>query len=395
MNIIISLIGAGRKEENNKSGGYIRTKYKFNDGFEFETAVFGSALYHYLQNKINIDRWYILGTEKSAWSELLFALPKESYNLLVELWFKIKDTEVEGISYELLKEWESALSQEIKNINLTLINPLDYKAFVNFLIEALPDDEDLNIILDITHGYRFMPLILSFALMYIKNFKKINSIKLYYGALDMKKEEYAPVLEIDFINELFKLATSYELYKNSGYFVEILNNLGIENTENIYFQIELNHRPMKKLKEIIKGLKEIKEEHKKICANNIINDLSPIVHKEYLEERMIERAKYFFEKKQYLKSLTLLYEALCNAILIKSGIKDVNKVTNRRQKVKEVLTKVLNKEQIEIFEDLDKTRNGAVHGNIKEAQLYIENFDRFSELFRKSIELFEEIYKSK
>lgn len=392
MNIIISLIGVGRKVDNkDKYEGYVRTKYKFKDGFEFETAVFGSALYHYLQNKTKIDRWYILGSEKSAWSELLFALPQNLHNSLEEIWCSVKDAEIDGINHDLLKEWENILSQTIKGLNLILINPLDYRAFVNFLIEKLPDNEDINIILDITHGYRFMPLILSFGLMYVKNFKKINSIKLYYGALDMKQEEYAPVLEIDFINELFQLATSFELYKNSGYFVEILNNLGIENTENIYFQIELNHRPMKRLKEIIKKLQEIGENHRKICAQNLIEEFKPIIYKEYLEERMRERAKYFFEKKQYLKSLILLYEALCIVILKKSGIKEIDKIKNRRQKVKEVLNKVLNKEQIEIFEALDETRNGAVHGNIKEAQLYIENFDKFSELFQKSIKLFEEI----
>jgi len=193
-NILLSLIGIG-KGQNGK--GYIKTKYKFENGQIYETAFFGSALYRYISTEKNIDKWFIFGTNKSSWSEIIDTV-EENQDILEELYIKVRDEEKNGISENTLKEWQEKLSKFIPGIELILTDPLDYKFYVEFLIKNLPDD-DLFMILDITYGYRFMPFILSFSLMYIKNFKKIADLDIYYGAFEMKKE-VTPVIKIDFIN---------------------------------------------------------------------------------------------------------------------------------------------------------------------------------------------------
>lgn len=159
--------------------------------------------------------------------------------------------------------------------------------------------------------------------------------------------------------------------------------------------IEMNWRPRKELEEVIKSLRNIEEEYKKICAESLIKDLTPLYSEEYLEDRMTKRAEFFFEKKQYLKSLILLYEALTIIILKKAGYRDLTKVENRRQKVKEVYEKVLTEDWMrEIFNNLERVRNSSVHGNIRETQSLIRNFEDFNKLFQKSLELFHHIRKT-
>lgn len=389
-NILLSLIGIG-KGQNGK--GYIKTKYKFENGQIYETAFFGSALYRYISTEKNIDKWFIFGTNKSSWSEIIDTV-EENQDILEELYIKVRDEEKNGISENTLKEWQEKLSKFIPGIELILTDPLDYKFYVEFLIKNLPDD-DLFMILDITHGYRFMPFILSFSLMYIKNFKKIADLDIYYGAFEMKKE-VTPVIKIDFINELFKLSTSYELYKYSGYFPEILKNLGIQNTQNIYFQIEMNWRPQKELRDIITKLDNIKEEYKVVCAKNIKKELQPLLEKELLEDRMVERAKYFFEKNQYLKSLILIYEAITIYMLKRSGVSNIHEISNRKDFIRDKIPQILKEEWMQnTFKTLEGVRNSAVHGNIRDNSIsqHIKDKEKFSELFKSSLILYEKLKK--
>ncbi|MCX7720198.1 MAG: TIGR02221 family CRISPR-associated protein [Dictyoglomus thermophilum] len=392
-NILLSLIGRGKVLEN-ISQGYKRTSYRFKTGEIFETGFFGSALWKYISQKEKINYWYIFGTSTSSWSEIIYALDEQKMSKFQDLAYEIYEAENIGIKEDLLKNWEKALSSEIPGIKLILIDPLDYKFFSEFLLENLPENDDLKIILDITHGYRYLPLILSFSIMYVKNFKNIKELKIYYGALEMSQDN-APVLEIDHINEIFQLSTAFELYKNSGYFPELLKNLGLNRREDVYFSIEMNERPREELEKIIEELESIKEKHKKVPAKALVEDLIPLCRERYLEDRMVERAKFFFKKKQYLKSLILLYEALTIIILKKAGYRDLSNIINRREKAREVYSKVLTEEWTrETFNNLEKIRNSAVHGNLRESQSSIRNFEDFSNLFQKSLELYHHLRKS-
>jgi len=97
--------------------------------------------------------------------------------------------------------------------------------------------------------------------------------------------------------KFFQLSTAFELYKNSGYFPELLKNLGLNRREDVYFSIEMNERPREELEKIIEELESIKEKHKKVPAKALVEDLIPLCRERYLEDRMVERAKFLFTKR--------------------------------------------------------------------------------------------------
>ncbi|WP_026487330.1 TIGR02221 family CRISPR-associated protein [Caldanaerobius polysaccharolyticus] len=405
-NILISLIGRGRKPDGGK--GYIKTRYSFDNGeyISDETAFFGSALYRYLVGRgYDIDKWIIFGTNTSTWSEIIEAVNSVQHERLEEMYYKVLDEEENGITDKTLKQWECNISNFI-NVNLVAVDPLDYKAYINVLLNIITAGDEYKIFFDMTHAFRHMSTVLSFSLMYLKYLRDIKNIEVYYGALDMAKDAVKPVLKIDFINELFSLSTSFDLYKNSGYFPEILKDLGISNRENTYFKLELNRNPRNELREIVKELEKIvgSDNYKTETALCIKNQLSRLYELKYLDERMVERAKFFFDKKQYLKALVLLYEA----IIILAGrayqIPDKQNYEKReesRRRIKEEIKgirdrKFIKRERMgEVFNLLEYTRNAAVHGSDPQGiQEYLEQRSYFESLFNEALDIYHEISNS-
>lgn len=120
--VLISIIGKGQ-ERRDGARGYEKTRYVFNAKSENEyitkeTAFFDIGLLEYLKDveKLNIDKFIVVGTAKSAWSELLMVIPPEEQQSesISDLYLKVYDQESakdeeQGVSEEVSNEWEMTL----------------------------------------------------------------------------------------------------------------------------------------------------------------------------------------------------------------------------------------------------------------------------------------------
>lgn len=400
--VLISLIGKGRMGKEEK--GYEKTEYYFEEVDEvIDTSFFGTALHKILLNHSHVDKWLIFGTNRSCWSELFYAVDERYRDEIEELHNKVYHEENKGISEELLQNWQDTLEKYIPGIRLIMVDPRNYKIYIDHMIKEIPDDKR-NLVVDITHAFRHMPVIIAFSIMMLKHIKNISDIMVYYGAYELKgDEEYTPVLKIDFINTLVSYAESLATYNYSGYFPPLLELLGIHNTDKTYFKLEMNRQPRSSLEEINKSLNEIslKDDYQSVVADYIKKDFSPLVGAT-LDRRMVERGKFFFDKKQYLKALILLYEGIIIAI----GRK-YKSVTAINRDMREDVRSFIKRSQHIIFSSdferdtyfkLEYTRNAAAHGSeaegkgkgIKEC---VQEEEHFKELFKRGIELYESIVK--
>lgn len=405
--ILISLIGRGRKEAGGK--GYQKTIYQFPDGtLSSESAFFGNELFKYLLKKgLEVEQWIIFGTATSCWSEIIEAVGKTDSEL-DNLYYKVfeEEDEKEGVKKETLKKWENAIGKllGIKKLHFIDVKPTEYSSFVNTLMEVIPEDEEYKIVFDLTHGFRHMSFIIAFSLMYLSNFKRIKEIEVYYGAFEMNSDEIKPVLKIDFINELYSLSTAYNMYEKLGYFPVFLENTGIKNSDNVYFKLEMNRSLKRNLQKLIEELNEKEksfEVYLKEPIKKIRKDLISLTNLKYLDERMVERAVFYFEKKQYLKSLILLYEAL---IILAGRFYNISDYLNYkereriRQKIKAEIRQEIswsffeNDEDGKLFNSLEYVRNAAVHGSTPRIdQAYLENYTSFKELFERCVNLYNKL----
>jgi len=136
--VFVSLIGKGKPEEG--SIGYKKTIYAFNEIRDtVYTSFFGSALYKVLNRQgYDIDKWLIFGTNESSWSELLELLDEEYHDEMTELYAKVYDEEKNGISEELLREWEEALKRFIPGVRLIIVDPLEYEVYIDHMLREIP-----------------------------------------------------------------------------------------------------------------------------------------------------------------------------------------------------------------------------------------------------------------
>ncbi|MBM7582851.1 cell division protein DivIC [Caldicoprobacter guelmensis] len=402
--VLISLIGKGKVEEN----GYRKAGYYFKETEEVVyTSFFGAALYKVLKKLgYRINQWLVFGTRHSNWSELVSALDdnddnREDLDGLIEWYLKVYQEEQKGISNEMLSKWEALLSGKIPGVRLLAVDPLDYEVYINTMLKEFRD-EKCKVVLDITHAYRHMPVIIAFSMMVLKYIKNICGVTVYYGALDMGKfvddlpAESVPVLRIDLINELVSIAESLATFNNSGYFVDLLSLIGIENTERTYFWLEMNRQPRSQLIHITETLQTISKgnDYKASIANYLNEQLKPLLSPT-LDRRMVERAKLFFSKKQYLKALILLYEGIIIGIGRKYGFDDYlncNSRENIREYIKKNANSLFTDPQKEIYYKLEYTRNAAVHGSQpRGTQDTVEQFSTFEQLFEEAVKLYEDI----
>jgi hypothetical protein len=108
---VVSFLGTGQKvSPQDARSGYRTTTYRFTrpDGGEFlqTTSLFGTALIRFLQHAgTEIDRWIVLGTSASLWSELnqVLSHPDE----VIEQYCQIDDRVVaRNVDEAALQSWQ-------------------------------------------------------------------------------------------------------------------------------------------------------------------------------------------------------------------------------------------------------------------------------------------------
>lgn len=286
-------------------------------------------------------------------------------------------------------------------LRLILVDPLDYQIYIDRMIHEIPDTKR-RVVLDITHAFRHMPVIIAFSLMTLKHIKDISDIMVYYGALELKtnrndQNEPTPILKIDFINNLVSYAENLAVFNYSGYFPNILDNLNISKTDKTYFWLEMNRQPRTDLETINMNLKEKSKEnnHQGKIAEYINKEIEPLTGAS-LHRRMIERSKFFFARKQYLQSLVLLHEGLIIAMSRKYGLEhgqDYDGYRAVRDYIKDNKNTIFkDKAQIDAYYKLVHTRNSAVHGTTaRGTQNFLEQEEHYEALFKEGIEIYKYI----
>lgn len=168
MSILVSFIGSGRRNEG-ESETYKRTAYHY-DNAVYTTALFTEALLEI--RKQDIDSCLLIGTHGSAWGALIEKAAYEQ-NQHVELFDQLEAAfKVKAVPTDLLTKLEQMLNDEWKitvrccihdsEITEEAVLPILYQYTAAF------NKEDRHLMVDVTHAFRSMPLILMSALQVLE-----------------------------------------------------------------------------------------------------------------------------------------------------------------------------------------------------------------------------------
>lgn len=201
---LICSLGTGMYRNN----GYECTTYRFPNKQEHKTALFLEAV---LKTAYwSVKKVILIGTRTTSWDALI---PNREADKHIEFWEKVlnecsdKNT---GISDESVRALESKLPSWYNNIPFKIMVHTDQISFdqveeVFSVYMHIPDElePETDILFDITHGFRSMPLLIFQSLQL--NALKINgrNVKLIYG-------EYIKEEKISYVRDLSKYWDYYE-----------------------------------------------------------------------------------------------------------------------------------------------------------------------------------------
>ena len=353
--VLITSIGGGNYEKDGVKyfKEYNKTVYEINE----EKSKVTTYMPKVVEEEFEVDKTIIIGTTGTMWDNVY----KE--------YCKKNDEKIDRNYVRDLRETEriSDRDTDIKELNISKLNEefvnkvrgivIKYglnreEIFENFdsiikLEEEFNDEDEYEVILDITHSFRSTAFWMFLVMTYLTDVsnKKIKIIEVTYGMYEAKKvkTDPAPIILLNSFLEILnwiKGASELKQYGNTYYILENLNDTNdipkdVKNElENFSNAMNMNY--VGSLLESLKNLADL-EKKKEIdnikgpakhiipgILKNFINDFnineSNDERKKYLLQATL--AKWHCEQKRYAMAAININEALANFI---SNSLDFNK----------------------------------------------------------------------
>ncbi len=363
-NILITNLGKARKVDNDR---YKLLNYKFENNEIIKSNIFGFALLKWLEkhNK-NLEKVIILGTTTSMWDALLEDEEMELNESDYKLYEKIGNEVDSGVSNESILKLSNYLTHFYKIKIIIKIIPLgkDYNEQQEILLAMSQEiSNNSNIFFDFTHGLRHLPFFALLSIFHLKTFSMSNVEKIYYGAMELTKNNVTPVVSLSYALEVMDWINAITISENRGNFKALSELNGI----NEILKVNLNKLSFLISTNQVGEMKKYAENIKNELLNNI--DSLPIAGNLYKKQiidkmlwtekssfalRQLEIASQALKNQSYLQSVTLLFEAF-----VSSRIKSDPLDYDNRENAKRKLFKTGNK----TFKILNKLRNSLAHGS--------------------------------
>lgn len=208
----VSLLGGSSQLDPSKR--YRPARYDFGSGPGEPSEFFAAALLRHVRP----DRLVILGTSGSMWDVLLESLePSENHHdLLLELIDAAAADRVTQAQLDALApRLEAILAAEVR---LRLIpygrNPAEQLDILQ-RIAADIDPED-TVSLDVTHGLRHLPMLAQMSALYLRKARRVTIRGIYYGALDMTRDNVTPVMDLKGLLEIADWVGALHTFDKDG-----------------------------------------------------------------------------------------------------------------------------------------------------------------------------------
>lgn len=221
MTTLITFIGKGEAAANASADPYQRTTYQFDDGRSMTSTFFGEALSQHQRPNII----HVLGTRTSSWRALAWDSLQD-----IKLATRLEGVEKIGVSDDLVETLANALSSAWKcTVSCRCISDENHLHTVALIYRSLSITD--KIIIDLTHGYRFMPMLALAAVQMCDAFNPgvLSRTAYWYGKLTQSAAKVAQdarpgaKLAMGTANHLTELARSLSLAQAAATFARSLD----------------------------------------------------------------------------------------------------------------------------------------------------------------------------
>lgn len=331
MHTLISFLG---KSQLDPRGGYRKAVYRFEDGLQEESSYFGLTL----KNHLNPDRFVILGTKTSMWDVFFEGVDEkdEAIEKRLELIDRLKSETLTEANLRGLEAFVAKkLGMEAGSVLLRLIpfgrNEKEQLAVLKTMASWVEVGDTVS--LDVTHGFRHLPMLSFLSALYLEQVKRAKIEGLYYGAAEMIQGGITPVLRLDGLLKIARWINAFHAFDHSGDYallVPMLSDSGLSKEEGALLEeaafFERIQRDGQAKSKILQGLSGIEN----------LPALSPAgLFREALKERlawaqegrMFQRqaalAWRYLHRRDYLRAAIFAFEAFVTR-LVQEGHGDPN-----------------------------------------------------------------------
>lgn len=204
---LLSMLGKGR---DNPQTGYRIAHYRYPDGQVRETPFFGLGL----KDCIHPEKLILVGTRGSMW-DVFF----DHQNAEGDILPLIDAVAAKCVTADLLTAPAQQLTERFGiPVQCLLIpyaeNETEQAQILLELARAVEPGE--SIVLDVTHGFRHLPMLALVAARYLKYVRRVTVQDVYYGALEMTHNGETPVLNLGGMLHMLDWVEALAVYEHSG-----------------------------------------------------------------------------------------------------------------------------------------------------------------------------------
>lgn len=366
---LITFLGRTPKGEN----GYRTTPYRFDDGTRTApVAFFGWAL----RERLKPERMVILGTAGSMWDHLFEGDIPLGGEQEVERLALIKAVDKKEVSQSQLDALAPALGQALGcEIKLIIIPYARTHAEQVRILQIINDvGEGDGVHLDVTHGFRHLPMLALLGALYLRIVRKSQIQGIWYGAYDPDTGD-GPVHDLSgllAIADGLQALASFDKDGDYGVFVPLLKAAGLDRDaceqleKASYYENILNVAAATgALRQARKGLKDA------VGLSEDMQLLLPTIQErlEWLDEtkqfeKQIHLARQAFKRRDYLRATLYAFEAVITRLCQAKGvdIKDFDACKKARDKYEKGLKERHDAEGSDDYFLLKNLRNQLAHG---------------------------------
>lgn len=332
MTTLISMLGKAAK-------GYRTANYVFDHYTVRTEPFFGMALLEHAKP----DRLILAGTTGSMW-DVFFEHQKTDDDATLAL---IDAVANQTVTPEMLTVHEQRLTHKLGIPVQCLLIPYardetEQAAILTDLACHLHAGEE--VILDVTHGFRHLPMLALVAARYLQRVRGVQIREVYYGALEMTDSvtERTPVLRLSTMLRMLDWVDALAVYEasgNYGIFAPLLEQDGMPAerarllAQAAYF--ERCGNPVQ-AKQALSGAHNHVRGHQgplgKLFKNTLTEHIDWFRNGSRADWELALADRYL-ERQDYLRAITYLFEAYISRVTEKFG-GDMNAFEDRNEAVK-------------------------------------------------------------
>lgn len=365
MRTLVTFLGRTQRPDE----GYPVVEYRFPDGGGERSAFVGYSL----ARRERPDRLVVMGTPGSIWDQLISELPAvevdEDFRLAL-----MEAVDEERVAPDLLERLQPILEEALAHpVALRLIPPAleqgEQVRLLTALAEVTEGSEQVS--LDITHGYRHLPMLVTMAALYLREARPgLQVAHLWYAALDASQRtgsvhDLAGVLHIaDWISALRRS----ELTGDYGEVARLIEDPKLAadlETGSFLESIHQGQQAKRRLQRVRQRLSDEPLSGAGALFQPILEARTEWVTHQRLYQRQRAHALNALERRDYLRSALYGFEAFVTKLVRRHAPfqSDPNRYEVRQSALDEYKANGPANPEWRAYKQLQDLRNVLAHGN--------------------------------